>query len=90
MSGTRLGTATTPLIATGRSDVQVRAIARGIEERMGLEDENALSIDGISHGHWAVLDFNDVVVHVFPGARSAPARAGLNSPALRGGVALLQ
>ena len=25
----------------------------------------ALSIEGTSHGHWAVLDFNDVVVHVF-------------------------
>src|SRR5260370_41642603 len=53
------------LIATGRSDVQVRAIARGIEERMDLEGERALSIEGTSHGHWAVLDFNDVVVHVF-------------------------
>jgi ribosome-associated protein len=53
------------LIATGRSDVQVRAIARGIEERMHLEGERALSIEGTSHGHWAVLDFNDVVVHVF-------------------------
>ena len=53
------------LIATGRSDVQVRAIARGIEERMDLEGERALSIEGANHGHWAVLDFNDVVVHVF-------------------------
>jgi ribosome-associated protein len=53
------------LIATGRSDVQVRAIARGIEERMHLEGERPLSIEGTGHGHWAVLDFNDVVVHVF-------------------------
>src|SRR5712692_11985691 len=53
------------LIATGRSDVQVRAIARGIEERLDFEGERALSIEGTSHGHWAVLDFNDVVVHVF-------------------------
>jgi len=47
------------LIATGRSDVQVRAIARGIEERLHLEGERALSIEGTQHGHWAVLDFND-------------------------------
>ena len=53
------------LIATGRSDVQVRAIARGIEERMSLAGEHALSIEGANHGHWAVLDFNDVVVHIF-------------------------
>lgn len=53
------------IIATGRSDVQVRAIARGIEERMAQEDERPLSVEGIEHGHWAVLDFNDVVVHIF-------------------------
>lgn len=53
------------IIATGRSDVQVRAIARGIEERMAREDERPLSVEGIEHGHWAVLDFNDVVVHIF-------------------------
>jgi ribosome-associated protein len=53
------------LIATGRSDVQVRAIVRGIEERMGREGENPLSIEGANYGHWAVLDFDDVVIHVF-------------------------
>jgi ribosome-associated protein len=53
------------IIATGRSDVQVRAIARGIEERMEREGERPLSVEGVNHGHWAVLDFNDVVVHVF-------------------------
>ena len=53
------------LIATGRSDVQVRAIARGIEERMDLEGERALAIEGTSHAHWVVLDFDDVVMHVF-------------------------
>src|SRR5260370_38417644 len=53
------------LIATGRSDVQVQAIARGIEERMALEDSRPLAIEGLQHGHWVVLDYDDVVVHVF-------------------------
>jgi ribosome-associated protein len=54
------------LIATGRSDVQVQAIARGIEERLGREGQpHALSIEGFRLGHWVVLDFDDVVVHVF-------------------------
>ena len=53
------------LIATGRSDVQVRAIVRGIEERMGRGGEHPLSVEGENYGHWAVLDFNDVVIHVF-------------------------
>ena len=53
------------LIATGRSDVQVQAIARGIEERMSREASRALSIEGVNHAHWIVLDFNDVVAHIF-------------------------
>ena len=33
------------IIATGRSDVQVQAIARGIGERMSLEDEHPIAIE---------------------------------------------
>jgi ribosome-associated protein len=53
------------LIATGRSDVQVQAIARGIEERLTLEGERPLAIEGFNHGHWVALDYDDVVIHVF-------------------------
>ncbi len=53
------------LIATGRSDVQVQAIARGIEERMDRENAHPISIEGLHHAHWVVLDYDDVVVHVF-------------------------
>jgi ribosome-associated protein len=53
------------LVATGRSDVQVQSIARGIEERMARENERPLSIEGLNLGHWVVLDYDDVVIHVF-------------------------
>ena len=53
------------LIATGRSDVQVQAIASGIEERMDRENAYPISVEGLNHGHWVVLDYNDVVVHLF-------------------------
>ncbi len=53
------------LIATGRSDVQVQAIARGIEERMEREETQPIAIEGFNLGHWVVLDYNDVVIHVF-------------------------
>jgi len=53
------------IIATGRSDVQVQAIARGIGERMSLEDEHPIAIEGFNHGHWVALDYIDVVVHIF-------------------------
>jgi ribosome-associated protein len=53
------------VIGTGRSDVLVQAIAHGIEERLDREGEHALSVDGVRRGHWVVLDYNDVVIHVF-------------------------
>lgn len=53
------------LIATGRSDVQVQSIVRGIEERLGRERAYPLSVEGFSHAHWVVLDYDDVVIHVF-------------------------
>ncbi len=53
------------LIATGRSDVQVQAIARGIEERMAREGARPLSVEGFNLGHWIVMDYDDVVIHVF-------------------------
>ena len=53
------------LIASGRSDVQVQAIARGIEERMAREGARPLSVEGFNLGHWVVLDYNEVVIHVF-------------------------
>jgi ribosome-associated protein len=53
------------VIATGRSDVQVQAIARGIEARMQDASARPLSVEGVNHGHWIVLDYDDVVIHLF-------------------------
>ncbi len=53
------------VIATGRSDVQVQAIARGIEERMAQDGVRPLAVEGFNHGHWIVLDYDDVVIHIF-------------------------
>ena len=53
------------VVATGRSDVQVQAIARGIEEAMGNAGQRPLAVEGMHHAHWVVLDYDDVVVHLF-------------------------
>jgi ribosome-associated protein len=53
------------VIATGRSDVQVQSICRGVEERMESDGERPLSIEGFNLGYWIALDYNDVVVHLF-------------------------
>jgi ribosome-associated protein len=53
------------VIASGRSDTQVRAIAESIEERVREHGFRPLAVEGLRHGQWVLLDFGDVVAHVF-------------------------
>ncbi|HVN83680.1 MAG TPA: ribosome silencing factor [Candidatus Binatia bacterium] len=53
------------LVCTGRSDTQVQAIAQGIEEQLGRLGIRLLSVEGLNRGQWALMDFGDVVVHIF-------------------------
>jgi ribosome-associated protein len=53
------------LVVSGRSDRQVQAIADAVVERMGADRVKALGVEGTREGHWVLLDFGDVVVHVF-------------------------
>ena len=53
------------VIAGGQSDVQVRAIARSVEDRLETEaDLLPLRKEGLNEGRWALLDYGDVIVHV--------------------------
>ena len=53
------------LVCTGRSDTQVQAIAQSIEENLQRVGMCPLSIEGLPRGQWVVMDYGDVVVHVF-------------------------
>ena len=54
------------VVMSGRSDRQVAAIARGIEEDLKLKHGTACSgVEGLPQGNWVLLDFSDVVVHIF-------------------------
>jgi ribosome-associated protein len=53
------------VICSGRSDTQVQAIAEGIERHMRARGERPLSVEGLPHGQWVLMDYGDVVVHVF-------------------------
>ncbi len=53
------------LICTGRSDTQVQAISQSIEENLGRLGIRRLAIEGYGRGQWVVLDYGDVVVHIF-------------------------
>jgi ribosome-associated protein len=53
------------LVCTGRSDTQVQAITQSIEENLGRLGSRPLSIEGYTAGQWVVMDYGDVVVHIF-------------------------
>ena len=53
------------IICTGRSDTQVQAIAQSIDEGIGKLGRHPLSREGFSAGHWALIDYGDVIVHIF-------------------------
>jgi ribosome-associated protein len=50
---------------TGRSDRQVVAIAEGIEEALKQKGVKTVGREGLPQGHWVLLDYSDVIVHVF-------------------------
>ena len=52
------------LIASGANERQVTAIAEAIEEALGATGVHAVRREGVREGRWALIDFNDVIVHV--------------------------
>lgn len=53
------------LLVTGTSERNVLAIADEIEDRLLRAGTKALRREGRSEGRWVLLDFGDLVVHVF-------------------------
>lgn len=53
------------VLVSGRSDTQVRAITDAIEQTAKKDGAKAISVEGVRHGQWALLDYGDFVVHVF-------------------------
>ena len=54
------------IIASGRTTNQVRALAEHVEEHIEKNfDLRVRRREGVVDGRWAVLDYGDVVVHIF-------------------------
>ena len=53
------------VIASGTSDTHVRAVAQHIAEALKKEGVPVHHEEGLTTGRWALLDYVDVVVHVF-------------------------
>ena len=53
------------VVCSGLSDVQVRAIARSVEDRLEADCERLpLRREGVTQGRWVLLDYGDLIVQV--------------------------
>jgi len=53
------------LLVSGTSAKQVQAIAEGVVEDAKKDKVDRLSAEGVTQGNWALLDYGDVIVHIF-------------------------
>lgn len=53
------------VIATGISPIHVQALADEVEQRLTEEGYRLRSKEGYKDGKWILMDFYDVIVHIF-------------------------
>ena len=53
------------VIATGTSTTHIKALADAVEERLKKAGIHAFGRNGYASARWILLDYSDVVVHVF-------------------------
>ena len=53
------------IICSGSSNRQVTAIAEFIQTELKKAGKKPLSVEGKKEGHWVLLDYGHVIIHVF-------------------------
>jgi ribosome-associated protein len=53
------------IICSGRSNRQVSAVADHIERFLKNEGIRPLSVEGRKEGHWVLMDYGHIIIHVF-------------------------
>ena len=53
------------IISSVTSDRQVRAVAAAIQENLKKAGILPLGIEGEAAGQWILMDYNDVIIHIF-------------------------
>ncbi len=53
------------LICSGSSEVQVKAIAEAVDDKLRAAGNRPWHVEGFEGRRWVLLDFVEVVVHVF-------------------------
>ena len=57
--------ADTFIICSARSNRQVTAIAEFISTYLKKQGKKVLNIEGRKEGHWVLMDYGDVIIHIF-------------------------
>lgn len=53
------------VIASGTNINQVQALADNVQEVLGRQGFMTKDVEGYDAGNWVLLDFGDIIVHVF-------------------------
>jgi ribosome-associated protein len=53
------------IICSGRSNRQVKAIAEHIQVELKKQKIKPLSTEGMSEGHWVLMDYGHIIIHIF-------------------------
>lgn len=55
------------VICQGNSPAQMKAISEEIEENLAEQGVKPIGREGMSTSYWILMDYSDVIVHVFSG-----------------------
>ena len=53
------------IVASGASNRQVQAISKHVMRRMREQGFRAYGVEGEQEGHWVLMDYGDVIIHIF-------------------------
>ena len=54
------------VICSGNSEPHLKAIAGGVQDQLHQDHQmHPLRVDGIPYSQWVIVDFGDVLVHIF-------------------------
>ncbi|MFA7382433.1 MAG: ribosome silencing factor [Desulfurivibrionaceae bacterium] len=53
------------VIMSGRSTRHVQGLAQAVDEALRHKNVKDGNTEGLNEGHWVLLDYNDVIVHIF-------------------------
>ncbi len=53
------------IIASGTSVTHIKSLADNVEEKLAEKGVKPIHIEGYNSARWILLDYNDIVIHIF-------------------------